>query len=180
MKKALFLAVILLSGVLFSLVFDVKRVAAQGPAGVGASAAAKDTSHSMNPMNWIKKDSSKSTNVPADSGDSERKLTASLREQGVLPSNATITDACSSFTALNGCLSALHASHNLGLDFNCLRAAVSGVHTNADMSGCKVADGEKALDLSKAIHLLKPDVNAKQATKDADQQAKDDLKAITP
>jgi hypothetical protein len=28
------------------------------------------------------------------------------------------------------------------------------------------------------IHQLKPDANAKQATKDAEQQAKDDLKGI--
>jgi outer membrane murein-binding lipoprotein Lpp len=46
------------------------------------------------------------------------------------------------------------------------------------VSGCKVADGEKAQGLNKAIHQLKPDVNAKRATKDAEQQAKDDLKGI--
>ncbi len=66
----------------------------------------------------------------------------------------------------------------LEVDFNCLRADVTGVHTSANMSGCKVADGEKAQGLNKAIHQLKPDANAKQATKDAEQQAKDDLKAI--
>jgi hypothetical protein len=79
---------------------------------------------------------------------------------------------------LDECLAALHASHNLGVDFNCLRADVTGVHTGADVSGCKVADGEKAQGLIKAIHQLKPDVNAKRATKDAEQQAKDDLKGI--
>jgi hypothetical protein len=52
------------------------------------------------------------------------------------------------------------------------------VHTSADVSGCKVADGEKAQGLNKAIHQLKPDANAKQATKEAEQQAKDDLKGI--
>jgi hypothetical protein len=52
------------------------------------------------------------------------------------------------------------------------------VHTNADVSGCKFADGEKAQGLNKAIHQLKPDVNAKHATKDAEQQAKADLQAI--
>jgi hypothetical protein len=35
-----------------------------------------------------------------------------------------------------------------------------------------------ATHLNKATHQLKPDANAKQATKDAEQQAKDDLKAI--
>jgi hypothetical protein len=70
------------------------------------------------------------------------------------------------------------ASHNLGVEFNCLRADMTGVHTNADMSGCKVADGEKAQNLNKAIRQLKPDADAKQATKDAQQQAKEDLKRI--
>jgi hypothetical protein len=79
---------------------------------------------------------------------------------------------------LDGCLAALHASHNLGVDFNCLRANVTGVLTNADLSGCKVADGDKAESLNKAIHQLKPDVDAKQATKNAEQEAKDDLKGI--
>ena len=42
------------------------------------------------------------------------------------------------------------------------------------MSGCKL--GEKAQSLNKAIRELKPDANSKQAAKDAEQQAKDDLK----
>ncbi len=96
----------------------------------------------------------------------------------MLAVNATTTDACAPFTALDACLAVLHASHNLGVDFNCLRADVTGVHTSADTSGCKVADGEKAQSLNKAIHQLRPDANAKQATKDAEQQAKDDLKAL--
>jgi hypothetical protein len=41
-----------------------------------------------------------------------------------------------------------------------------------------MADGDKALSLSKAIHQLKPDANAKEATKNAEQQAKDDLKDL--
>jgi predicted flap endonuclease-1-like 5' DNA nuclease len=65
------------------------------------------------------------------------------------------------------------------VEFICLRAAVTGVHTSSDVSGCKVADGEKAEDLNKAIHQLKPDANGKQAAKDAEQQAKDDLKGIS-
>ena len=96
----------------------------------------------------------------------------------MLAANATATDACAPFPSLDGCLAALHASHNLGVNFNCLRADVTGVHTSADTSGCKVADGDKPQGLNKAIHQLKPDADAKQATKDAEQQAKDDLKAI--
>jgi hypothetical protein len=46
------------------------------------------------------------------------------------------------------------------------------------MSGCKVADGEKALSLNKAIHAVNPNADAKGATKNAEQQAKDDLKDL--
>ena len=55
---------------------------------------------------------------------------------------------------------------------------MTGVHIAADMSACKVADGEKPQGLNKAIRQLKPDANAKQATKDAEEQAKEDLKGI--
>ena len=179
MRKTLFVGAVLLFGVSISLTLGAERAAAQGPAGAGASAAAQDSSHnlhSLNPINWVKKDSKNSSDAPRSRSDAEKKLTPSLQAQGVLA--ATATDACAPFTALDGCLAALHASHNLGVDFNCLRADATGVHTSADVSGCKVADGEKAQGLNKAIHQLKPDANAKQATKDAEKQAKDDLKGI--
>ena len=177
MEKTLFVGAILLFGTSISLTLGAKGIMAQGPAGTGA-AAAQGSSLSINPLKWAKKDSKNSTAVPGNRNDVERKLTSSLQAQGVLPANSTATEACAPFTALDACLAALHASHNLGVDFNCLRADVTGVHTSADMSGCRVADGEKAQSLNKAIHQLKPDANAKQATKDAEQQARDDLKEV--
>jgi hypothetical protein len=181
MKKTPFVGTVLLFGVSISLMAGAERAAAQGPAGAGASAATQDSPHSLhslNPIKWVKKDSKNSTDALGGRSEVEKKLTPSLRAQGMLAANATAADACAPFTALDECLAALHASHNLGVDFNCLRANATGVHTGADVSGCKVADGEKAQGLSKAIHQLKPDVNAKKATKDAEQQGKDDLKAI--
>jgi hypothetical protein len=178
MKKTLLAGGVLLLGVSISLTVGAERAAAQGPAGAGASAAAQESSHSFNPINWVKKDSKNSSDAPGSRSDAEKKLTPSLQAQGLLAANATATDACAPFTSLEGCLAALHASHNLGVDFNCLRANATGVHTSADVSGCKVADGEKAEGLNKAIHQLKPDANAKQATKEAEQQAKDDLKGL--
>jgi hypothetical protein len=178
MKRKLLVGAILLFGVAISLTAGAERTAAQGPAGTGASAAAQETSHSLNPMNWVKKDTKNSSDAPSIRSDAEEKLTPGLQAHGVLAASVTATDACAPFVALDGCLAALHASHNLGLDFNCLRANVTGVLTSADMSGCKVADGDKAQSLNKAIHQLKPDANAKQATKDAEQQAKDDLNGI--
>jgi len=182
MKKTLFVGAVLLFGVAISLTLGAERAAAQGPAGNGAAAAAQDSSHSslhsLNPINWVKKDSKNADASPGSRSDAENKLTPGLQAQGLLPADATATDACVSFTSLDSCLAALHASHNLAVDFNCLRADATGVHTSANISGCKVVDGEKAEGLTKAIHQLKPDANSKQATKEAEQQAKDDLKGI--
>src|SRR6202051_229579 len=172
MKKTLFVGTVLLFGVSISLTVDAERSAAQGPAGVGASAAAQDSSpslHSLNPIKWVKKDSRNSTDALGSRSEVEKKLTPSLQARGILEANATAADACAPFTALNECLATLHASHNLGVDFNCLRADVTGVHTSADVSGCKFADGEKTQSLNKAIHQLKPDVNVKHATTYAEQ-----------
>jgi hypothetical protein len=178
MKNLFFAGAVLAFGASIFVAVGAPSPAAQGPAGAGASTAAQDNTHMLNPMNWMKKDSKNSADAPANRTESEKKLTPALQAQGALPANVNATDACASFKTLDGCLAALHASHNLGVDFNCLRAGVTGVHINADMSGCKAADGEKSESLNKVIHQLKPDANAKQATKDAEQQAKDDLKAI--
>jgi len=178
MKKTLKIATIVLFVIPITLTVGAKRAAAQGPAGAGAAAAAQDSSHSLNPVKWVKKDSKNSVDEPGNRSDAEKKLTPSLQSQGLLPANATAADACEPFLELAECLAALHASHNLDVNFKCLRADATGVHTSADISGCKFADGEKPQGLSKSIHQLKPDANARQATKDAEQQAKDDLKSI--
>jgi len=162
------------------LILGAQRVAAQGPAGVGASEAAKEsvhTPHSLNPIKWVKKDK-KSEDSSTSRADIEKKLTPRLQAQGLLPAGSNAKEACSAFTALNECLAALHASHNLGLNFTCLSAAMTGVHTNADVSSCKVADSEKALPLNKAIHAMNPEADAKGATKNSEQQAKDDLSSL--
>jgi hypothetical protein len=181
MKRNFLVVLFAACAVLLLMTVGAGRTAAQGPAGAGASAAAAETSHSshsMNPIKWVKKDSKNAVDSNGTRGDVEKKLTPKLQAAGLLPANANATDACASFTALNECLAALHASRNLGLDFNCLRASVTGVHSNADMSGCKAADGEKAQSLNKAIHLLNPGADAKGAAKNAEQQAQADLKDL--
>src|SRR5437867_5823565 len=187
MKRSLVLAVLIPSAALF-LTVGAERAGAQGPAGAGASTTAQGnsssssshSSHSLNPIKWVKKGkgSKNSPDSNASRSDIEKRLTPKLQAQGILGANANATDACAAFTALNECLAALHASRNLGLDFNCLRASVTGVHASADMSACKAADGEKALSLTKAIHLLSPSADAKGSAKTAEQQAKDDLNAL--
>ena len=185
MKRSLLIAVVLILSVSLYLTVGAGRAGAQGPAGAGASTAAQGnssshSSHSFNPIKWIKKDKG-SKNSPDSSGsrsDVEKRLTPKLQAQGILPAKSNATDACAPFTALNECLVALHASHNLGLEFNCLRANVTGVHTNVDLSSCKGSIGDKAQSLNKAIHEMSPGADAKGATKNAEQQAKDDLRDL--
>ena len=181
MRKNLFLVLFVSLGVSLFLTISPQGAAAQGPAGAGASTAAKDSSHSshsLNPIKWVKKGSKKSSDSNASRSDVEKKLTPKLRASGVLPAKSNATDTCAPFTTLNECLAALHASHNLGMDFNCLRANVTGVQTNADLSGCKGSIGDKAQSLHKAIHEMNPNADAKGATKNAEQQAKEDLKDL--
>ena len=188
MKRSLLVVAVLILSVSIFLTVGADRSAAQGPAGAGASTAAKGSSnssdstnshssHSLNPIKWVKKDKSSSVSNGSRS-DIEKKLTPKLQAEGVLPANANASDACAPFVALNECLASLHASHNIGVDFNCLRAKVTGVQTNADLSGCKGSIGDKTQSLHKAIHELNPGADAKGETKNAEQQAKDDLKDL--
>jgi hypothetical protein len=186
MKRNLLAILFASCAVLLLFTVGAGRAAAQGPAGSGASTAAQGnsssshSSHSLNPIKWVKKDKDSKTSPDSNGSrsDVEKKLTPKLQAQGILPATANATDACAPFTALNECLAALHASHNLGLDFNCLRAKVTGVQTNADLSGCKGSIGDKAQNLNKAIHEVNPGADAKGAAKNAEQQAKDDLKDL--
>src|SRR5216684_9353313 len=188
MKRSFLVVAVLIVSVSVFLTVGAERAVAQGPAGAGASTAAQGnskstsshSSHSLNPIKWVKKDKG-SKNSPDSNGsrsDIEKKLTPKLQAQGVLPANSNATDACAPFTALNECLAALHASYNLALEFICLRANVTGVHTNADLSGCKGAIADRAQSLKKAIRELSPSADAKGAAKNAEQQAKDDLKDL--
>src|SRR5882724_4410697 len=188
MKRSILVVAVLILSVSIFLTVGADRSAAQGPAGAGASTAAKGSStssdssnshssHSLNPIKWVKKDKSSPVSNGSRS-DIEKKLTPKLQAEGVLPANANATDACSPFVALNECLASLHASHNLGVEFNCLRAKVTGVQTNTDLSGCKGSIGDKAQSLNKAIHELNPSADAKGGAKNAEQQAKDDLKDL--
>jgi hypothetical protein len=153
--------------------------AAQDPGPQGAGAAEAAQSHaprSYNPVKWVKKGPNTATVQPDAKGDQDKKLTSKLQMQGLLPANADLRDTCSAIRGLDNCVAALHAGHNLGLDFNCLKSDLTGVHTATDMSSCKSTRGNKAMSLSKAIHVLKPDADSKAEAKNAEKQAHDDLK----
>jgi hypothetical protein len=178
MRKMLLVGGVFFFGTSILLTAGAQRAVAQGPAGTGAVDAAQDDSHSLNPMHWIKKDGGDSTDALGSRVDVERKLTPILQSESALPANATASQACATFIDLKGCLIALHATHDLGLNFACVQASVTGVHTSADLSGCKDVDEDKPQSLIKAIRLLKPGANAKQAAKSAEEEAKSDLQKI--
>jgi len=177
MKKKLILVVAV---AMFSVSYGAGRAAAQGPAGAGAGGGSSSSSSGssigtkLNPIKWVKKDKGDQSDAK---DQKEQKLTANLQAQGVLPANVDANVACENFKNREDCVAALHASKNLGLDYNCLKSNVTGVQTGADMSGCKETGGDKGISLSKAIHLLKPEADAKGEAKNAEKQAKDDIKA---
>ena len=70
--------------------------------------------------------------------------------------------ACSGFKNLGECVSAAHASNNLGIEFDALKAKMTG---------------ENSQDLGDAIHDLKPGSKASTEAHKANRQAQDDLKA---
>lgn len=178
MRKAMRYGAVLICSTGIALTVGARRVEAQGPAGAGAAEAAQSNSHSLNPMHWMKKDSKDSMEASGSRNDAEKKLTPILHSDGVLPPDASASMACANFNDLQECAAALHATHDLGLNFSCVRASVTGVHTSEDLSGCKDVDHRKPQSLKEAIHRLKPDANAKQAAKSAEQEAKSDLDKI--
>jgi hypothetical protein len=150
--------------------------AAQGPQGVGAGEAARSNAPpSYNPINWLKKKPHTATESLDANSNQNVKLTSKLQSQGLLPANADLKDTCSTFQDLGECVAALHAGRNLGLDFHCLKSKLTGVQTSVDMSSCTSATNGKPMTLSKAIHALKPDANAKAEAKNAEKQSRDDL-----
>jgi len=151
--------------------------AAQGPAGAGAGAAAGGgtSSRSYNPIKWIGKKDAKPTDAPFANDEVEKRLEAKLRAMQVLSETATLKESCVNFVQRVDCLAALHASHNVGLNFECLKSNVTGVRVGTDTSSCRMPAGDKPLSLAKTIKLLKPDANAKGEAKDAETVAKQEL-----
>jgi hypothetical protein len=171
--------VLVVAAAMISVSLGAGRAAAQGPQGAGAGSASSSSSggtHSLNPIKWVKKDPKSASDQLDAKDEQDKKLTANLQAQGVLPANTDAKSACENFKALDECVAALHASKNVGVDFNCLKSNLTGVQTSADMSSCKGSAGDKSMSLSKAIHAMKPDADAKAAAKTAEKQAKDDLK----
>jgi hypothetical protein len=154
---------------------------AQGPAGAGAAkaAAAENTSgtRSFNPIKWVKRDTKTADDELTSDAVWNEKLTARLREEGLLPTTVQARDACANFKEVADCVAALHVSHKLSLDFECIKVDMTHVHSAADPATCKVPEKDQAIGLTQVIRLLKPDADAKAEAKEAEHKAKDLLKA---
>jgi hypothetical protein len=95
---------------------------------------------------------------PSDAFLHDPKLAAKL--QKLLPEGLTIQQTCDGFKKLGDCVSCIHASQNIGVAIADLKAKVTG-------------QGAESLD--KAIHDLKPDLDAKAEKKKASKQAEKDI-----
>jgi len=140
---------------------------------LGASGTA--AAGSYNPLKWIKKSPSPTASEQlAANKEEEKKL--SLQLQAVLPPRTNLKDACAGFKNLNDCVASLHVSHNLDVKFNCLKWDVTGAKPAGDVKSCAGPSKDKAMDLSKAIHVLKPTVNSREQAKSAEKRAREDIK----
>jgi hypothetical protein len=84
----------------------------------------------------------------------------SSRLQSLLPAGTNLQQAASGFKNLGQFIAAVHVSHNLGIPFDELKGKITGA---------------SPVSLGKAIQELKPQANAKEETKRANKQAKEDL-----
>jgi len=162
-----------------AMLFATDPAAAQGPAGAGAAeaAAASSASRSYNPTKWFGKKDAKAgsaESLPVEKLD--QKLEPKLRAAQVLGANAYLKNLCQDFIARVDCIAALRASHNLGLDFVCVKASMSGVRTDVDATSCRMPSDDKPLSLMKTIRFLKSDADAKNGAKEAEAAAREDIK----
>ena len=89
--------------------------------------------------------------------------------------------ACDGFKNLGQCVAAAHVGKNLGINFSCLKADMTGL-APAKGSNCTTGTAApsgatgKTMSLGKAIQTLSPTVNASAQAKKAQKQADQDLK----
>jgi len=129
-----------------------------------------------NPAKLFKRDPKSANDQLASNGDLEVKLTHQLQVQEILPQDKNLQEACSDFKYLDECVASLRVSHSLKIEFSCLKWDVTGVKPKPVADSCAGPAGGKAMGLSRAIDLLKPDGNARTETKEALRKARDDIK----
>jgi len=87
-----------------------------------------------------------------------------------------LINACKGYPNLGRCISTLHGAHNRGLDFFCLRQAMTGVGLpTTDHTSCNLTQTQTNLKLNQAIQALDPSADAKAEATKATKQANTDI-----
>lgn len=94
----------------------------------------------------------------------EQNSRLNARLQKLLPAEWTPQRACDGFGDLGGCVAALHVASNLDIPFADLKARMTGADSTT---------------LGGAIRELKPDADAGRAQREAETQARHDLRAAS-
>lgn len=177
------------AGALFALLAAI-TVQAQDPAGSSQGTTSSDPSHwysparfkKLNPVPYVKKpidylrsDSKTADDQLAANSDEERHLTAQLQSHGLLPSHTDLKTTCSDFKGLDDCVAALHASHNVGIKFVCLKWNVTAVAPDGAAKTCTEPESSRSVTLERAIRALKPDADAREEAKTALRQARENI-----
>ena len=126
-----------------------------------------------NPLKLIRKDSKTASEELAANREEDKKLTAQL--QKLLPPHADVKDACSSFKRVDDCVAAIHASHNVGVKFDCLKWDLTAVNPGTSTKSCTAPSKNKPMTLAQAIHILKPGADAKSEARTALRQARENI-----
>ena len=85
--------------------------------------------------------------------------------QSLLPPGTDTQTAVKGFKSLSQFVAAVHVSKNLGIPFDDLKAKITG---------------SNAVSLVKAVQELQPSANAKEAAKEGNRQAKQDIAGSKP
>ena len=129
-----------------------------------------------NPLKLFKRTSNSAEDRLNGDADLTMKLTTQLRAHGQLPPTMDLRDACTDFRDLTLCIAALRVSHNLKIDFSCLKWDVNGLKPARVSNACAGPAGGKSMSLARAIDLLKPDADSRHEASDAFQQARNEIK----
>jgi hypothetical protein len=167
--KRMALAISMIVAVLY--LGQLTTFAQRGHGGGGMSSAGPSGNSGMNTPagNASNRSTNSGSQKSADPSVSQKNVSNNLAHntqlssklQGLLPSETNLQQASAGFKNMGQFVSAVHVSHNLNIPFDQLKSKMTGDHS---------------VSLGKAIHELKPDVDAKAEAKKAEHQADQDLK----
>lgn len=136
------------------------------------------TPSKYNPAKLFRKDSKTAAEELDANTDEAKRLTFQLQAHRFLPPHTDVKVACSSFQSVEDCVAAIHAGRNAGIQFDCLKWAMTAVPPDAT-SPCGPPPNDKPLSLVKAIRFLKPGADADSEAKTALREARDDISDAT-